>query len=940
MPPGDSGVAGRGEGTIAGLPPFIANGDFEQGLVGWTVLGGSAFNGQPIEANTINARDVLIDDKPPVDLGGDFWHTSSYPIGQNLAHLVRSVGDGSGVLESDKFSVSLPVLAYRIGGAVQPGVYLELRVPAQTAAAQPEYPALDAPDQDGFVAVRRDGPKGTDVLHEFFWELGGEYRRAGVLGSPAKIRLVIGGKGLHRLLVDDIRLLPEPPPPFHPPVWGWADLHCHPMAQAGFGGLLAGHMHGPVEDLGSCVREHGINHGNPALHLAPFFVGGSSNDGSLTTPGWTVGKPAVGEQMGFSGWPVFDDLSHIKVHQDWVHRAYQGGQRLMVALIVHSELLATLNGAPQSDRDTVEPQIQMLIEFVAHNRAWCGLAKTPTEARTLIEANKLAFVLGLETDSINGWVHESDFTSVPAECHTKLHGYFAYLQSLGVVQINLLHLSDNAFGGMAVYDYMFWINTWSRIQRGPDTEDGFVNHPVADRISRKVSTPSAVWGHIDELAFEKGFPAPSTFAGPWTPNGHANKRGLTVAGQAAVLEAMRLGMVIDLDHMSEHSADQAFAVATTQPNQSMPYPLVSAHNGAREMAPRAADPSLPLPMGSDSRRGSHGYPNENMKSAKQLGFIRQTMGMFGHGTAGADSRDFPQPPMGTATRLPVDNDCPGSDKTFAQGYQFVHKTLGTPVALGTDWNSLLAGPGPRFGPRAASGLAAEVTSAAPAHQLSVRNERRADVLAQSGGVMYKTPLRDWRKFRFEAPALYEGLFPQTPLQDKVHHLWQVMAIREVGISIEVAEALEPLDEIVREVLIGIGGGLAAAVPAPSPLAAEYRRAGMLMNQANANLTPGAESELVINLVTALREISGVWMAMSTGQRVPQTVKLERSTAGPQRDFDYNLDGLAHYGMLPDMFQDLKNVGLPAPALTGLFGSAEEYLKVWQRSVDIGATLPH
>ena len=29
-----------------------------------------------------------------------------------------------------------------------------------------------------------------------------------------------------------------------------------------------------------------------------------------------------------------------------------------------------------------------------------------------------------------------------------------------------------------------------------------------------------------------------------------------------------------------------------------------------------------------------------------------------------------------------------------------------------------------------------------------------------------------------------------------------------------------------------------------------------------------------------------------------------------RDFDYNLDGLAHYGMLPDMLQDLKNVGLP------------------------------
>ncbi len=36
----------------------------------------------------------------------------------------------------------------------------------------------------------------------------------------------------------------------------------------------------------------------------------------------------------------------------------------------------------QSDRDTVEPQVQMLREFVAHNKDWCGLAKTPDDART------------------------------------------------------------------------------------------------------------------------------------------------------------------------------------------------------------------------------------------------------------------------------------------------------------------------------------------------------------------------------------------------------------------------------------------------------------------------------------------------------------------------------------------------------------------------------
>ena len=46
-------------------------------------------------------------------------------------------------------------------------------------------------------------------------------------------------------------------------------------------------------------------------------------------------------------------------------------------------------------------------------------------------------------------------------------------------------------------------------------------------------------------------------------------------------------------------------------------------------------------------------------------------------------------------------------------------------------------------------------------------------------------------------------------------------------------------------------------------------------------------------------------------------------AGPLRDFDYNLDGLAHYGMLPDMLQDLKNVGFPPTEMAALFRLGRE-----------------
>jgi hypothetical protein len=56
--------------------------------------------------------------------------------------------------------------------------------------------------------------------------------------------------------------------------------------------------------------------------------------------------------------------------------------------------------------------------------------------------------------------------------------------------------------------------------------------------------------------------------------------------------------------------------------------------------------------------------------------------------------------------------------------------------------------------------------------------------------------------------------------------------------------------------------------------------------------------------------------------------LIRSTAGPRREFDINLDGMAHYGMLPDFLQDIKNSGVTAEDLVPLFRSAYDYIQMW------------
>jgi microsomal dipeptidase-like Zn-dependent dipeptidase len=61
------------------------------------------------------------------------------------------------------------------------------------------------------------------------------------------------------------------------------------------------------------------------------------------------------------------------------------------------------------------------------------------------------------------------------------------------------------------------------------------------------------------------------------------------------------------------------------------------------------------------------------------------------------------------------------------------------------------------------------------------------------------------------------------------------------------------------------------------------------------------------------------------------IKLDKSVAGNRR-FDYNDEGLAHFGLLADFVQDLKNDGLTDRDLDPLFRSAEGYIRLWERSV--------
>lgn len=60
------------------------------------------------------------------------------------------------------------------------------------------------------------------------------------------------------------------------------------------------------------------------------------------------------------------------------------------------------------------------------------------------------------------------------------------------------------------------------------------------------------------------------------------------------------------------------------------------------------------------------------------------------------------------------------------------------------------------------------------------------------------------------------------------------------------------------------------------------------------------------------------------------VSFERERTG-ERTFDYNADGVAHYGLFPDLLADMQRRRGGRAAIRSLFGSAEAYLRMWARA---------
>lgn len=340
------------------------------------------------------------------------------------------------------------------------------------------------------------------------------------------------------------------------------------------------------------------------------------------------------------------------------------------------------------------------------------------------------------------------------------------------------------------------------------------------------------------------------------------------------------------------------------------YPVVAGHVGFRELAWQRHTETESI----------HKCCHEGWKSAGQVERIRQLGGMVAPIANVGDVRNVGD--VIPALKGKIRDDSAGSSKTWAQTYLYaITKMGGRGVAIGTDTNGFAKFNSPRFGLNASYFL--DYNIAGMGVDPERRSLRKVQAETQENGVCYDTPIMDVRHYRFE------GVLEGDVYDDVDRDIWQAIALYKAGRNPWTEPQIPDITDRVAQFAKGFFATHDGQLAHPGLLTGDapwQQRAAFLVKSGQMPGDPLRDPPQVHQLHPKVLAIWQKWQAME-GANPP----LKRSIAG-QRDFDINLDGVAHYGMLPDLIQDLKNSGLTDEDLLPFFRSAEDYIQMWEKCV--------
>jgi Membrane dipeptidase (Peptidase family M19) len=355
-------------------------------------------------------------------------------------------------------------------------------------------------------------------------------------------------------------------------VFGFVDAHLHITAFMRAGGLVISgepfDRFGIQAALGRDAKVHGAD---GHLDYTGSLLRTASPVGTHDTHGWPT----------FTGWPTYNTQTHQQTYWVWLQRAWEAGERLVVAQTVDDAPLCRLE--PQrlnvcDETSSIENQIRELramqdyidAQYGGPGHGWFRLVYSPAEARSVIAAGKLAVIIGIESSDLFGC---TEVHGKPGCTRKGIDRALARYARLGVRGAFIGHWINNALTGTALEAGAkgIFINLLNRIGTGSYFTTG--RCPAAGQGATVLTLPASVLVSLTHF-----FRVAASVVGtgmPKYPSGlQCNPDGLTALGRYVIQRMMATHMLIEVDHMSEDARDTVLSMA-----ERAHYPLVSSHNG-------------------------------------------------------------------------------------------------------------------------------------------------------------------------------------------------------------------------------------------------------------------------------------------------------------------------------------------------------------------------
>ena len=337
-------------------------------------------------------------------------------------------------------------------------------------------------------------------------------------------------------------------------VRGLIDAHTHGMAFEFLGGSVhcgrPWSPYGVTQALKDCA-DHETTDGKGAA-MEAFLSGRPTHD--------PVGWPT------FKDWPAPDSLTHEGTYYKWMERSWRAGQRLLVNLLVENNKLCQLYPLKRNscdDMDSIRLQAADMRAFERYidaqsggpGQGWYRIVETPQQARRVINAGKMAVVMGIETSVPLGCTQK---LGIPECTIGSIDRQLDEVRKLGVTQMELVNKFDNALSGVAGDSGStgYLVNTANTLETGSPwrMQTCKPNDPEVHDKDQDNSVPvdggsipqqDALFGAIAKFA---GVELPAVPVYP--AKHHCNKLGLTGLGKYTIRALAKRNMLFDPDHMS------------------------------------------------------------------------------------------------------------------------------------------------------------------------------------------------------------------------------------------------------------------------------------------------------------------------------------------------------------------------------------------------------